>query len=329
MPTTNPTPENIDDYLNSVFANANQQMQEARQTLQQAITDIDSAIVEKTQQLHDLNLRSVTKADAAALVAKDMRDSLREYRQRAKNAAASAARLSSHAPVSNFETINGDGEHVRSEPRSPMPLRLLFNITAIELAAIVLDDDAIDAFAADAIASTDAPDDGPSVAELAAQADVLADDLEAMHKRRRELRKQLDGFISIALSPYVPDSFFRRSAAADISPSPEPKVTQFDDSGRNIQARYGHTFSDLIGYRGSAEAQPLPSESSTYHILGLKDPAMEGDKMPTLNIDSPKAPPPNVEGAARAIDFFDTLMEEETSILPKSKGAELSGGPSA
>lgn len=329
MPATNPTLENINDHLNSSFANASQQMQEARQMLQQAIADIDGAITEKTQQLHDLNSRSVTKADAAALLAKDMRDSLREHRLRTKGVVMQATRLSSHAPASNFGVINGDGKHVRSTSPSPLPLRLLSNITAIELAAIMLDDDAIDAFAADAIASTEAPDDGPSAAELAAQADVLADELEAMHKRRRELREQLDGFISIALSPYVPDSFFRRSNVRDIPPSPEPKITQIDDAGRNIQARYGHTFDELIDHKNRADGQHLPSESSTYHILGLKDPAMEAGKMPTLNSDAPKAPPQNPEALARAMDFFDTLGEEETSILPKSKGAELSGGSPA
>ncbi len=325
MPDPNHTPENIEEYLSSVVGSVDRQLQETRQALRQAIADLDAAIVEKTNRLTDLERRSVTRADAAALVAKNMRDSLKAHRLEMRMRAARAGYLSSHVPVSNFSTIDGTGRHKRSRSE-PKRLDILpHDLSATDLAAILLDDEAIDAFAAEAIESTDAPTQGAPVAELAAEADALADELDEMHKRRHELRGRLSGFVSMALSPLVPDSFFQRSSKANITPSLGPKVTAFDESGNVVKTRHGHTFDELI--RHHPDNQLPPQEPRTYHILNMRDPAMDGNQMPGASSPEAKASPPDLKGAARAVDFFDALEEDEfPDALPGTKGAELSGG---
>lgn len=327
MPDPNHTPENIEEYLSSVVGSVDRQLQETRQALRQAIADLDAAIVEKTNRLTGLERRSVTRADATALVAKNMRDSLKAHRLEMRRRAARAGYLSSHVPVSNFGTIDGTGRHKRSRSE-PKRLDILpHNLSATDLAAILLDDEAIDAFAADAIESTDAPAQGAPVAELAAEADALADELDEMHKRRHELRERLSNFINMALSPVVPDSFFQRSSKANVSPSPEPKVTQFDESGNIVKTRHGHTFDELLRYR--ADSQLLPQEPKTYHILNMRDPAMDGDQMPGASSPETDASSSGLQAVAHAADFLAELEEDDLADpLPQGKGAELSGGSS-
>lgn len=281
------TTENVDEFLLSKMTAANAELEAARASCQSAIDEIDAAIRDKDARLAQLHTRAVSKPDAIALVVEDVRDSLRTHREAMKARAAIATNLRMHASVSSFGVINGDGRHDRGRSPQRVRINLLAHLNAMDLAAMLLDDAAIEAFATDAIAATDAPETARPAAEIAAEAETLADELEYLHNRRHELREQLSKFISIALSPMVPDSFFTRSLSVDIGPLREPKVTRFDESGQEMRTRLGPTRDELNAAADAADragATDQSSDSSTYHILGKTPPGAK------VKVESPPVP---------------------------------------
>lgn len=168
---------------------------------------VDNAIRSKTDRLTAVTALSVNQTDAAALIASDIKRTLEEPRRKLAQRAAQAGHLFNHQPVAKFGAINAKGE-IQETTSEPRPLNILsHNLSVLELAALVLTDAQIEAFAQQAVA--DCKISGPSVDQLKAEADGLANELRELHRQRLEVKAEFGQLINATASPLVPDSFFK------------------------------------------------------------------------------------------------------------------------
>lgn len=168
---------------------------------------VDGAIRDKTDRLAVVTTFSVNQTDAAALIAADIKRTLEEPRRKLAQRAAQARHLFNHRPVAKFGAINAKGE-IQETTSEPRPLNILpYNLSVLELAALVLTDAQIEAFAQQAVADCDVF--GPSVDQLKAEADGLADELRELHHHRVEVKAEFGQLISATVSPLVSNSFFK------------------------------------------------------------------------------------------------------------------------
>lgn len=198
----------------------------ARTSIEQSIAELDAQIRKKTQELDHLQAHSISAPLAAKAVAGNIHATLRTHRAELVRRAAKAAHLATHAATFRYGAVDGAGRTIRVE-RDREPLSILpYDLNALDLAAIALTDPQIEAFAKDAIGTTDAPATGPGVDEIAAAAARLDEDLQQLHADRFALREQLAGFLEMSTSPLVPDEFFRVHRSTEGAPTgAAPRVT--------------------------------------------------------------------------------------------------------
>ncbi len=182
-------------------------MHKLRLEASRSMEAVDSAIRSKTERLTAVTTFSINQTDAAALIAADIKRTLEEPRRKLAQRAAQAGHLFNHRPVAKFGAINAKGE-IQETTSEPRPLNILsHNLTVLELAALTLTDAQIDAFAQQAVADCKTSD--PSVEQLKAEADGLANELRELHRQRLEVKTEFGQLINATASPLVPDSFFK------------------------------------------------------------------------------------------------------------------------
>jgi len=227
--TTNPAaPANV---VRAAIEDAKRRTEKAQADLSKAMDALDTAIRDKTEQLHKLQINSVSQPQVAEAVAASLREYLARERSNLLEPGRHFASLRAYHPVASFSVITGDGEHLKSvTDRQPFNWHgLLTNpsgsLSAAALALLLGDAD-IDAFAQSAARASGAPEASPSVDELATQAAALAAELEVLHAQRKELRDQLSEFIDVTLSPLVSDDFFNRQPGSDGAPTSGPPTVR-------------------------------------------------------------------------------------------------------
>lgn len=208
------------------LAAANEKIAALRLSLQQSIGELDESIRSKSDRLAKV-LGAVNRKQAAALVADSMRRTLQERRAQMLRQAAAATRLDRHVKTVSCGAVTADGRLVRDEHDQRRLNVLPYDLSALDLASLLLDDAKIEAFAKEAVA--DAPASGPDVLQLQAEMNTLADELTELHESRRALRERLRGFVDIELSPLVPEDFFARHNSLEHAPEGGvPTVTYAD-----------------------------------------------------------------------------------------------------
>ena len=212
--------------------------------------------IRELSEAHDRLTRSVRLEDAARLIADDIRESIREARAHLEHRAASAARLDAHAPIRKFGALTADGA-VDATTTTPAPLRLLaYDTGPLEVLALLLTDDQINAFAEAAAQAAGAKRGGRSVAELLVEADRTAAELEALFEERSKAKAALSDLIEVSLSPLVPDAFFNRQPEqTPYNPAQDaPKVRQLDADGNEVNRSYGMSYDELWAHRATMDA---------------------------------------------------------------------------
>ena len=222
------------------------------------------ARIRELSEAHDRLTRSVRLEDAARLIADDIRESVRKARAKLEKNAAYAAHLTAHAPVRKFGSQTADGA-LDASTTTPAPLRLLEHDTSpLEVIALLMTDDQVKGFAEAAAAAAGAKRGGRSVAELRAEADRTAAELEALFEERSKAKAALSGLIEVSLSPLVPDAFFNRPPEqVPYSPAQDaPKVRQFDADGNEVVRSFGMSYDELWAHRAAMDAAERNARSA-------------------------------------------------------------------
>lgn len=144
------------------------QPQAQREHLQNEFLDLEEEIRAIEVRLQELRASTVSKAQATEALAQSMRADLAAHRE---------------------QMLKWAGAGAMARMRGPAGTRLsgLTGFDVIDLAVILLDDAAIQAFAADAIATTDAPDEARPEDEVAAEAAALSNRIAELRARRAQL----------------------------------------------------------------------------------------------------------------------------------------------
>jgi len=223
---TKPKAADETDIVRAIIEDATRRTEQARADISKAIAGLDATIRAKVEQHEKLTLRSVNQADMAQSIAAGLRAYIAGKRAELKRNTDRFANLSEHRSITTFGSINGDGRHVKSV-RTPTAFKWCDYLDdPLMVLAVLITDADIDAFAERAARESGAPETGPGIDELAAQANALATEIENLYEKRHELRGQLSHFIDISLSPMVPNSFFKPKFDSSRGPQSKPEPTK-------------------------------------------------------------------------------------------------------
>ncbi|MDD3325546.1 MAG: hypothetical protein PHW25_00490 [Zoogloea sp.] len=174
---------------------ATERAREEVSSLESNISQVMSAQAECSQ--------SVSVDDAAALIARSIKDRLAPSRARLVKQARAAVHLGNHVSVKMVAAILGNGEpdFKMSQPRI---LEIVSkDLDPVELLAITLTDEQIDAFARNAAIEAGAVVGGSDLNTVKAEFERLGAELESLMRQRDEMKAAIGSVSTVSIPRFI------------------------------------------------------------------------------------------------------------------------------
>lgn len=184
----------------SVVEGVMKSIQDAQTSARESMRELEEEIRSKTEHHSSLVTKSVSVPQAAALIARDIKQFLARERSLLIGHAVAATHLRCHASFRRPAAMLGDGS-MEFETSVPTPTGIIsFLNEPAAVLALVLDDAAIERLALSLAREAGAPEDGPSVQDLCTEANSVASELEALFFQKLTLDRGLAGLLDSKLS---------------------------------------------------------------------------------------------------------------------------------
>lgn len=155
-----------------------------------SLASLEAAILDRRNALQNLNKVGID--DASKMIADAIKFNLQAAREKMIAGCAGATRLNAHVETPDVSSLDsGGGLKWREKAPPSLVLQPFRFLEPLDVLAIVMNDDAIEAFSKDAARASGCEPNRPSPEQLHAQAKILAADLEKLVHQRNDLQSRM------------------------------------------------------------------------------------------------------------------------------------------